>query len=168
MTKRIVIAYFPKAFKYASPLIFGGAVWLLVLHFLFWPFVLLLFIIIVFTTNYITEIDLQEKRYYDYLFFLGVRLSQESGRFTHLDRIIVTKDSYTQMINTRVQSRQLKLTEYTCTLLFDHNKSLDLLTRYDKTELLMGIRDFARFLEVDIEDRTSSRHYWIDLNKITD
>jgi hypothetical protein len=46
------------------------------------------------------------------------------------------------------------------------NGTLDLLTRNSKKELIGGLKEFAEFLNVGIEDRTSSQYYWVDLTRI--
>jgi hypothetical protein len=123
--------------------------------------------IIVLTTKYVTEINLNEKRFRDYLSFLWLPLDQESKRFNTIDRIVITRERIQQKINTRVQSRQLDWFEYTATIIFDTG-NLDLLSRNNKHELIIGLTPFAGFLNVRVEDRTTSQHYWVDLEKATE
>jgi len=166
MTKKIVIPYFSLFFKYLTPFIFGGSIYLFVKGYPAWAVILILFGVIVLTTKYVTEIDMGNKRYYDYLAFLGMKLNNETQRFEQLIKIVITKGNYSQTINTRVQSRQLDWSDYTATLIFDHGKTLDLLTRNDKHELLVGLKPFAAFLNVDVEDCSTNHHYWVDLNRV--
>ena len=166
MTKKIIIPYFPVGMKFITPLLFGAGVYLFTLSYVVWGIVLTLLSLIILTTKYVTEIDLQNKVYNDYLSLLGIPLNKESQTFKHLDRIVITKGNYAQTVNTRVQSRQIDWSDYTGTLLLDDHNTLDLLTRSDKKELLKGLREFATFLNVNIEDRTTNQFYLIDLSKI--
>jgi hypothetical protein len=166
MTKRIVIPYFPRVFHYMSPVIFLGAVFLMIKGNFVWAAVITLIAIIILTTKYVTEISVELKRYLDYTSFLGLRLSSETQRFERLEKIVVTKGHFSKTVNSRVQTRTLEVIDYTATLIFDHGKTLDLITRSDKRELLKGLKDFAPFLNVDVEDRSTNHPYWVDLNKV--
>ena len=70
------------------------------------------------------------------------------------------------MLNSRSRSRQMDWAWFTGTLLLDENKTLELLTKNDKHELIKGLKEFADFLGVDVEDQTTSRHYLIDISKV--
>lgn len=166
MTKKIIIPYFPKELKYASPLFLAGAGFLFYKGFPIWSLLVLLAMATIFATNYVTEIDLQQKRYSDYISFFGLRLSNEVSTFRNLDHIVITKGRYAQTINTRVQSRQIDWVDYTATLLVDGGRPLNLVTRTSKRELLAGVKAFADFLKVAVEDRTTRVHYWVNFNKL--
>jgi hypothetical protein len=166
MTKKIVIPYFPRVFHYLSPIIFLGAIYLGIKGLFVWTALITLLGIIILTTKYITEIDIEGKCYLDYLIFLGLRVGKESQPFEKLEKIIVTKAHFSKTLNSRFQTRQLEITDYTATLIFDHGKSLDLITKNDKRELLKGLKDFAPFLNVQVEDRSTKHNYWVDLNRV--
>jgi len=164
MVKKIVIPYFSKGMKYASPLLFGASGYLFFVEHPIWAFILIVLGVIILTTNYVTEINLADKSYDDYLSFLWIPLNRDKKRFRHMDRIVISRGNYSQTINTRVQSRQMDWTDYTGTLILDKDK-LDLVTHTNKKELLHALKEFSEFLKVDVEDRTSSEHYWIDMTK---
>ena len=164
MIKRIIIPYFPKVMKYATPLLFGSAGYLFLIEHPIWAAVLVLLGIIILTTNYVTEINLKEKSFDDYLLLLWIPLNRERKRFGAIDRIIISKGNYSQTLNSRIQTRQFNWTDYTGTLILD-NDTLDLVTHTDKKKLLHALREFSDFLKVDVEDRTSSSPYWIDMSK---
>jgi len=164
MTKKITIPYFPRGIRFSTPLTFVIGIYLAATNFVFWGVLLLLLSVVILTTNYVTEINIEEKIYKDYLSFLGLRLQSESKRFKNVDRIVISKGNYSQKINTRVQSRQLDWSDYTATLLLDDD-SLDLLTRNDKKELIRGLKEFADFLKVRVEDRTTNEYFWVDMTK---
>jgi len=166
MTKKITIPYFTKGLKYVTPLFFGIGIYLIFIHYPIWGVVLILAGVIVLTTNYVTEINLKDKFYRDYLSLLGLPLDVESKKFDKIDRIVITKGRYSQTINTRVQSRQLDWSDYTGTLILDNDDTLDLLTMNDKKELLKGLKEFTDFLKVGVEDRTTNQYHWVDMTKI--
>jgi len=150
--------------KYATPLLFGAAVYLFLIEHPIWALVLVLLGIIILTTKYVTEINLKEKSFDDYLLLLWIPLNRERKRYKFIDRIIISKGNYSQTLNSRIQTRQFDWTDYTGTLILD-NDTLDLLTHTDKKKLLHGLREFSDFLKVDVEDRSSSSPYWIDMSK---
>lgn len=166
MIKKIIIPYFPKAMKYATPLIAALGIYLIFTNYPIWGILLLLPCPFILTTNYATEIDFDDKVYRDYLVTLGIRLNKEEKRFNHIDRIIITKGNYSQTLNTRIQSRQMNWSDYTGTLIHDGNGKLDLLTRTDKDELVKELVAYAAFLKVGIEDRTTNKHYWVDMDRV--
>lgn len=164
MTKRITIPYFPKGLKHITPLFFAIGAYLVFQH-LVLGLMLWLVSIMILTTHYATEINLKEKCYKDYFSFFGLQLKKKFKRFNQLDRIIITKENFSQTINTRAQTRQLNWSDYTGTLLYDNNDHLALMTRSDKRELLMVLKEFAGFLNVQVEDRTTGQYFWIDMEK---
>lgn len=164
MTKKIFIPYFPMVMKYATPLLFGGAGYLFYRDHFVWASLLVLFGIIILTTKYVTEINLGDKSYDDYLLFLWIPLNRDRQRFKSADMIIVTRGTFTHGGNTMTQTIQVDWTDYTGTLILD-NGALDLITHTNKNELLHALKEFSDFLKVDVQDRTSSEPYWIDMSK---
>lgn len=110
------------------------------------------------TTKYVTEINLDKKECIDYLSFLWIQVEPEKIKFNAVSKIVIIKANHSQMLNTRSRSRQLDWSSFTGTLILDENKTLDLLTRNNKKELIEGLKEFADFLKVDIEDSTTGRH----------
>lgn len=162
--KKITIPYFPTGIKYATPLLIGAGVYLWTINHPVWMGILTLAEIIILTTSYVTEINLDKKELRDFLSFLWIPFAQEKIRFNKLEKIVITKDKHSQMLNSRSRSRQLDWSSFTGTLITDDNKTLDLLTRTDKKELIKGLKEFVHFLRVDIEDQTTSEHFKIDIN----
>lgn len=161
MIKTIIIAYFPKGIKFTTPVLFGVGVYLGVTGHWIWAVAFVLLCIIILTTRYVTAIDIERKVYYDFTWFLGLQMSKEQKRFHTLHQIVVTKTNHSQNVNTRSQSRVMKWSSFTGTLLMDNDQTLDLLTRNEKSELVHELRAYAQFLNVPIEDRTSAEPYWI-------
>jgi hypothetical protein len=166
MTKKITIPYFSKGMKFVSPLFFGAGAYLLATRHPIWGTFVALIGFIILTTRYVTEINLVEKMYKDYLFFLGFHMNEDIEKFNGVDRIVVTKGGHSHTANTRSRDRQVDWSDYTGTLVFDDGRTLDLLTRNERRELVKGLKDFADFLQVGIEDRTSREYYWVDLTKV--
>jgi hypothetical protein len=165
MIKKVTVSYFPRDLKFVTPLLFGAGIYLVVTRHPVWGLLLILLGAVILTTHYVTEINLKEKKYLDYLSLLGLSLQVESRTFNSLEKIIITKGNYAQTINTRAQSRQLDWSDYTGTLLMDNDNSLDLLTRNSKKDLIKGLKEYADFLQVGVEDQTTRDHFWIDLTR---
>ena len=164
--KKILIPYFPLGIKISSLLLVGMAGYLVTINNYAWAVILILLTVIIFTTNYVTEINISEKVCRDYLSFLTIPFQEDVIKFSKIDKLIITKANHSQMLNTRSRSRQLDWASFTGSLVLDDNqKSLDLLTRNDRTELIKGLKEFSSFLQVDIEDHTTSSFFVIDTTK---
>jgi hypothetical protein len=164
--KKIVIPYFPAGLKYAAPFILGAGIYLWTIGYPGWTLVATLLAIILLTTNYVTEISLDKKEYRDYLSFLWIPVKEERSKFNAIEKIIIRKENHAQMLNTRSRSRQIDWQSFTGTLLLDGNKSLDLLTKTDKKELIKGLKAFSAYLKVDVEDHTTGRFYIVDMTRV--
>jgi hypothetical protein len=161
LKKRIIIPYFPSGLKYATPLFAGVAVYLIITSHWILASLLLCFSVLILTTFYVTEIDLEKRRYIDFLSVMGIPFSRESTSFQKLDRIIITKENHVQQLNSRIQSRTLRWSQYTGKLIFDNGHTLDLVSRPEKVKLVAGVKDFALFLQVPIQDLTTPEQPWI-------
>ncbi len=166
MIKQISTSYFPTGIKICSPLLAIGGVYLIITGHEIWGVLLIILAAVILTTKYVTEIDLKEQSYRDFLFLLGLNLNEETSRFNAIEKVVITKGSFSQTINTRAQSRQMDWTDFTATLLLD-NGTLDLLTRNSKKELLLALKEFIIFLNVPVEDRTSAQFTEIDIARLT-
>jgi hypothetical protein len=166
MTKRITNSYFPKELKYFTPVVFAGGIYLLTLNEPVWCALAILLGVIVLTTKYVTEISLSDKKYEDYLSFLGLKLNHDHKKFNSIDRIVITKGNFSQkVVPPRGPDRMIKWSTFTGTLIFD-NDTLDLLTTNNKKDLLLVLKEITTFLQVGVEDRTMAQHYWIDMTRI--
>ncbi len=160
MKHTISIYYFPKGLRYTAVLFIPVAGYLVFIGYPIWAVVVALVTIFIFTAQYVTIIDSANKYLIDAFAFYGINIVTERKRFASLDKIVITKGSYSQSINTRASSRQLDWTDYTGTLIYDDKGTLDLLTREDKKELVIALKVYAGALGVAIEDhsiRSSSR-----------
>jgi len=164
--KKITIPYFSKELKYTTPLFGAAAIYAGVSGYMVWGILLVVMGIIILTTNYVTEIRLNERECKDYIFFLGFELNRDARNFNEAIKIVITKEKHTLKVVSRVQSHQTNYADYTGTLLFDNAEPLDLLTDLDKNNLLTGLKPFAEFLQVGVEDLTTHEPYFVDLEKV--
>ena len=164
--KRIIIAYFPIGLKYATPLPLGLAGYSFIIERPVWAIILLLLTVIIWTTNYVTEIDLARQQYRDFLSFLWIPFQEEKVKFSTVNKIIISKERHSQKLNSRAQSRQLDWSSYTATLIVDSNRSLTLLTRNDKYQLMLELQEFVEALKVDVEDFTTGARFYNWSNKV--
>lgn len=150
----IKIPYFPKGLKYCTPFLFAGAVFLAWKEHPLWALVLIFLTLVILTTAYVTIIDTHKKIITDSINVIWIPLGTEIKKFNTTSKIVITKGSYSQAINTRSQSRQLDWSDYTGTLLLDDHDSIDLITDTDKSRLIEHLQLIATELGVPVEDRT--------------
>lgn len=166
MRKKIIIPYFHKGLKYTSVVLFAAAIYVATEGYVVWGIVMVFVGLLILTTQYVTEIDLGEKYYKDYLSLLWLPMNMEKGHFKSIGKIVIRNGNYSQTMRSRIQDRQLDWADFTATVLFDSDTSLDLLTRNEKTDLLKELKVFSDFLQVGVEDQTTAEHYWIDMDKV--
>lgn len=152
MTHTIRLFYFPAGLRYTTPLFLIVAIYLLYLS--YWIIALTIAVVSIFilTAQYITVIEISRNRFTDAFAFFGVRIVTERKPFSRLHKIIITKESYAQTVNTRAQSRVMRWSDYTATLIYDESKKLDLVTRDDKHDVVEFARLYSQSLKVPIED----------------
>jgi hypothetical protein len=164
--KRVTVPYFSKGMKYFTPVPVGGAAYLIFIGHPIWAGILILLAVMILTTQYVTEIDPDKKEYRDYFSFLSFNLDEEKSSFTTIDKIIITKENHSHMLNSRSRSRQLDWSMFTASLVLDGDKKLDLLTRNERADLLKEVKGFAEALKTEVEDQTTSEHFPIDVSKL--
>ncbi len=164
MTK-ISLPYFPSGLKYSTPILIVGGIYLWVIGYPAAFFGLTLLSIILLTTNYITELDPVKKEYRDYLSFLGMPFDKDVVIFEKAHKIIIQKEKHSQTLNSQSRSRQLDWLSYTGVLVLDNGKELTLTTMIDRNNLVKKLKIFAGVLNVDIEDRTTSQPFKVDLTR---
>lgn len=75
--KKVVIPYFSNGIKYTTPLLGGGAAYLIFVGHPLWAGLLILLGAIILTTAYVTEIDPAKREYRDYLSVMGFAVDEE-------------------------------------------------------------------------------------------
>lgn len=165
--KKITIPYFPAGMKYVgAPLLIGLGIYLGFMGYPVWIAPGILLSLVILTTRYVTEINLERNQIRDYVAVLGLPLNVSHTRFNALNRIIIKKEIHSQVLHTRAQTRQMDWDAFTGILVMDGDKTLDLLSTNNREELLSGLKPFAEFLKVDIEDQSTGRHYLVDIHRI--
>lgn len=163
--KKVVIPYFSNGIKYTTPLLGGGAAYLIFVGHPLWAGLLILLGAIILTTAYVTEIDPAKREYRDYLSVMGFAVDEERSSYIAIQKIIITKKNHSQMLNSRSRSRQLDWSMFTATIVFDNDQTLDLLTRNERSKLLTEIKPFAETLKTDVEDQITAEPFHVDLSK---
>ncbi len=165
MIKQINTPYFPAGMRYCAPLIAVAGSYLIATGHSVWGILVVFLGAVIFTTKYVTEIDLKNKTYRDCMASMWYRFNKESRQFNSVEKVVVTKGSYSQTINTRAQSRQMDWSDFTATLVLD-NGTLDLITRNSKGDLLRGLKEYMEFLNVPVEDRTTNQPFFVDMSRV--
>lgn len=155
MTHTIKIFYFPKAMRYSTVAILPAAAWLTYTGHWKWAIILVIIGAFILTAQYITTIDVANKKFIDAFSFFGMPFNTEQTTFKNLDKIVITKGNYSQKVNTRSSLRQYDWSDYTGTLIYDNRGTLDLLTHEDKKVLIEALRVYANALNVPIEDNST-------------
>jgi hypothetical protein len=150
---------------YVSPIIFGSGIYLLLAHPI-WGALLILTAAVIPTTAYTTRVDLQKRTFDDYLFFLGLKLQRETGRFEFVNEIVISKGDHQYKAASRVSDRTVHFNDYTATLIYNNDRALDLLTETDKKKLIKKIRNLAKYLAVPVKDHAVAEPYEIDLARM--
>jgi hypothetical protein len=156
VTHTIRLYYFPQGLRYTSPLFVLASIFLLYKGFWFVTMIIIIITIFIFTAQYITIIDTGRKQFVDAFAFFGIRITKERKKYSELNLIVVTKSRYEQNINTRSQSRTLRWADYTATLIYDNDQTLDLVTREDKGDVVDFAKLYSASLHVAVEDRSVS------------
>lgn len=157
MTHTITLYYFPKELRYATPVFFIVALFLVYPGYWIAGLIIAVISVFILTAKYITIIDLQRKQFLDAFGFYWINFVKERKAFRQLERIVITKERYEQNLTSRARSTTMRWSEYTATLVYDDNQKLELVTREDKGDVLEFVKVYSRSLNVAVEDLTSSR-----------
>lgn len=158
---RITLPYFPRLWKYSIPVILFGAYELYSLGYPIWAFVLIVFCFLIISMNYVTIVDHSKKIVEDYLTIFWIPFDKDVKKYNAIDRIILTKGKFVKKLESRISSRTVNWEDYTGTLLFDDNTTLELITHDDPQKLIESVRVIASMLNVGIEDRTRREFRWV-------
>lgn len=154
MNHSIRLFYFPKGFRYTTPVFFLFAIYMIFIGYKIIALIIIFVSLFILTAQYITDIDTQKKEFIDSFSFYWIPIVTERKKFRDINRIVVTKGSYAQAVNTRAQSRSFQWSDYTATLIYDDDQTLDLVTRQEKKEVLQFASLYAVSLQVGIDDLT--------------
>jgi hypothetical protein len=167
MMCKIKIFYFPLAMVYVIAPLLAILGLYLVANSPAWGIILCVVAVILATTHYVTFVDSGRKEYGDYLSFLWIKCNAEYGRFSALDRVVITKETLTYKAGTRYSDRTGTYKAYTATLFLSGDQTLDLTTATEKREVLRKIKPLCLQLGVAVEDRSVVDPYFIDIAQVS-
>lgn len=136
--------------RYTTVAILLAAGYLVYIGYWKWALILAVISVFILTAQYITIIDVSNRRLIDAFSFFGLPFTTEKKTFSTLNKIVVTKENYSQKVTTRSSDRQYDWSDYTGTLIYDNNQELTLLTREEKSELIAALRIYSSALNVPI------------------
>lgn len=113
--------------------------------------ILLLVSVVIFTTHYRFSIDLDNKLYHDYLWFLGFKFG-DKRKFETIAYIFIKKNTVSQKMYGRVASSTISTEVSDAYLKFSETDKIHLFTRSNKKALIQKIKPLASNLNLDILD----------------
>ena len=154
MIHTIRLFYFPKGLRYTTVAFILVALYLVYTGYFFVATLIVVISIFILTAQYVTTIDMQQREFVDAFSFYGINYVMERNKFRELNKIVVTKGRYMQKVVSRVQQRTLQWSDYSATLIYDGDKTLDLVTREDKKDVMQFISLYSQSLGVEVEDQS--------------
>jgi len=117
--------------------------------------ILLLISLIILTTHYRLNVDLDNKVYHDYLWILGLR-NGEKGKFNSMEYLFIKKSSVTQTMQLRVASSTIQKEVYDGYLKFSDLDKVHLLTLDNKADLIKKLKPISEQLKIRIIDYSAA------------
>jgi hypothetical protein len=153
--KKITVWYFPAGIRYSTSIFISLGIYLSLIGHGIWLVFSIFLSLLILTTRYITEINIDLKKCSDYVSVLGISFDEEVIIFDRLTKIVVSRQRNSQMLNSRSRSRRLDWSAYTATLIFDDDRQLELVTTNNKLELTNKIEEAKNYFNLKLEDLTS-------------
>lgn len=107
--------------------------------------------LVILTTHYRLNIDLDNKTYHDYLWILGFR-NGEKGKFNALEYLFIKMSNVTQTMRLRVVSSTIRKEVFDGYLKFSEHDKIHLLTMDSKESLIKKLKSISSRLKVRIID----------------
>lgn len=107
--------------------------------------------LIIFTTHYRLQLDLDNKVYHDYVWVLGMKHG-EKGRFDRIEYLFVKKSKVSQTMYSRGASSTIKKELYDGYLKFSNGKKIHLSTKENKADLIANLKGMGTQLNVRVID----------------
>jgi len=108
------------------------------------------------TTHYRLTVDLSNKAYHDYVWFLGFR-SGEKGTFNAIEYLFIKKSNVSQTMNLRVASSTIQKEVYDGYLKFSGQEKLHLLTKDSKEDLIKKMKSISGSLKTSLVDYSNGQ-----------
>jgi hypothetical protein len=110
--------------------------------------------IILLTTHYRLEIDLENKTFFDYVSFMGFLKSGERGRFDTVQYLFINTNRVSQTVNSRVSTMTVKKMVFDGYLKFSDENKIHITTKNYKDNLVKKLRPISDQLNIPIIDYT--------------
>ncbi|MEL7004921.1 MAG: hypothetical protein AAFN93_19595 [Bacteroidota bacterium] len=114
-------------------------------------FLILITVLILFSTRYLIEINTSEKLINDQFHFLWIPVKSEKINYDHLDMISIDKERTTYTANSRGKTGVTDYNEYIATLHFNTSQKIELKRSIDYQEFAERINDISNQLELPVE-----------------
>lgn len=119
--------------------------------------VILIFAGLIFiTTHYRLTVDLNNKAYHDYVWFLGFR-SGEKGKFSMIEYLFITKSNVSQTMQLRGAPSTIHKEVYDGFLKFSEHEKLHLVTLDNKESLIKKLKSISAQLKTNIVDYSNGQ-----------
>ncbi len=103
------------------------------------------------TTHYRLAVDLGNKAYHDYIWFLGFRRG-EKGKFKAIEYLFIKRSSVNQTMHLRVASSTIRKEVFDGYLKFSEQDKIHLLTMDSKERLIKKLKHISTLLKVSVVD----------------
>ncbi len=139
--------YFPATFIFLGAIMFLMGV-ALVLDYPLISIILFPVSLFIFTTRYQLEINLTDRTYHDYLWMAGFRKGKKK-KFARIEGLYMTKNKYSQTINSRISSMTHHGIEYNGYIAFDVDKE-HLISHDNKAKVMRKLKKISKRLSGDV------------------
>ncbi|MCB0496698.1 MAG: hypothetical protein KDC79_11235 [Cyclobacteriaceae bacterium] len=145
--------YFTEELKWTLTIGSAGlSIYLLFWTTLWWiPLILIVLVLILFSTKSITTIDISQKLIKDEFQFLWIRTKCEKIKFKTLDKITIDKERHTYTANSRGRSGVTDFNEYIGNLIFDNNRIVELKRSISLQDFDNYIKNISEKLNLEVE-----------------
>lgn len=142
--------YFSETLKWTivAGSVFGSGYLIYAAHHQWIIFLLIILSLILFSSKYILQINLDKKLIIDSFYFLWIRMKSDQIEFTTLNGISLDRQRHVYNATTRSRVRQADFNEYIATLEYDHGKSVELERKMEYQSLAEDMKRIAEQLNI--------------------
>jgi hypothetical protein len=143
-------SYFPETIRFVSILLIPAGLLFIFVN-LIAGAIFLISAVVVLTTHYRLEVDLENKVYRDYVWFLGLK-NGKTSRYENIEYLFIKKSKVSQNLNSRISTKTITKNMFDGYLKFNEAEKIHLLTKENKTVLITRLKTMAEGLQVKIVD----------------
>lgn len=107
--------------------------------------------VLVLSTHYRCQVDLDKKEYHDYLWVLGMK-NGEKKKFEAIEYLFIKKNNISQTMGLRAATTTIQKSVYDGYLKFSDIDKIHIVTKDSKENLIIKLRPISTNLKVDIVD----------------